>query len=55
VNIRTHVPITLDLVDSNFSSWCAFFNATFRKLDISDHINGTVDAAMMFHNAEWIS
>jgi hypothetical protein len=54
VNIRTHVPITLDFTESNFSSWCTFFDATFRKFGISDHIDGTVDAAMMFHDAEWL-
>jgi hypothetical protein len=54
VNIRTHVPITLDFTESNFSSWCVFFDAMFRKFGISDHVNGTVDAAMMFHDAKWM-
>jgi hypothetical protein len=26
----------------------------FRKFGISDHVNGTVDAAMMFHDAKWM-
>jgi hypothetical protein len=46
VNIHSHVPITLtlDFAENNFSMWSAFFDATFRKFDIVDHIDGSTKA-----------
>jgi hypothetical protein len=49
VNIRTHMSMTLDYCDTNFSAWSAFFNATFRKFGIIDHVDGSVDAQSMCH------
>jgi hypothetical protein len=54
VSIHNHVPITLDYNDSTFSAWSAFFDATFRKFGLLDHVDGTVDAQAMWHNAEWL-
>ncbi|KAK1653738.1 hypothetical protein QYE76_071543 [Lolium multiflorum] len=53
INIRHHVSETLNFEESNFSTWQTFFNITFRKLGITDHINGLVDAQMMLHDVEW--
>jgi hypothetical protein len=53
INIRHHVSETLNFEESNFSTWQTFFNITFRKLGITDHINGRVDAQMMLHDVEW--
>jgi hypothetical protein len=54
VNIRTHVPLTLDYGDSNYSIWRAFFNATFRKFGLLDHVDGSIDAQAMWHDVEWL-
>lgn len=53
INIKSHVPATLDLGDSNFSTWRIFFNIAFRKFGLVDHIDGTVDAHAMLGDAEW--
>lgn len=54
INIQAHVPITLDLGDSHFSAWHQFFNLTFQKFGVTNHIDGTLDAALMFHDSEWL-
>jgi hypothetical protein len=54
VNIRSHLPITLDFAENNFSMWSAFFDATFCKFGIVDHIDGSTDAQMMWHEAAWL-
>jgi hypothetical protein len=43
VNIYTHVSLTLNYGDTTFSAWSAFFDATFNKFGLIDHVNGTVD------------
>ncbi|CAN6193589.1 unnamed protein product [Urochloa humidicola] len=53
INIKSHVPLTLDLGDFNFSTWRTFFDITFRKFGLVDHINGTTDARLQIHDAEW--
>jgi hypothetical protein len=54
VNIRTHVLITLYYGDATFSAWSVFFDTTFRKFGLLDHIDGTVDAQQMWHNIDWL-
>lgn len=54
VNIRTHVPVTLDYGDSNLKIWSAFFEAVFRKFGIIDHVDGTIDAQAMWHDTDWL-
>jgi hypothetical protein len=54
VNIRTHVPITLDYGDTMFSAWSAFFDANLHKFGLIDHVDGTVNAQNMWHNTEWM-
>ena len=53
INIRSHVPVTLGVGDSNFTIWRTFFNIVFRKFDIEDHIDGTVDSRAMLLDTEW--
>jgi hypothetical protein len=53
VNIRSHVPEILDLQDSNYSTWSTFFELTFQKFGIMDHVDGTVDAHMRIYDVEW--
>ena len=53
INIKSHVPVTLGVGDSNFTIWRTFFNIVFRKFGIKDHIDGTVDSRAMLLNTEW--
>ena len=53
INIKSHVPVTLGVGDSNFTIWRTFFNIVFRKFGIKDHVDGTVDARAMLLNTEW--
>ncbi|XP_025828611.1 uncharacterized protein LOC112903573 [Panicum hallii] len=53
INIKSHVPVTLDLGDSNFGTWRTFFNIAFRKFGLVDHVDGTIDARAMLADAEW--
>lgn len=51
VNIRSYVPITLDLSESNYNQWRVFFNTVFGKLALSAHINTSSRAPV---DAEWV-
>ncbi|CAO2169742.1 unnamed protein product [Urochloa humidicola] len=53
INIKSHVPVTLDLGDSNFSTWRTFFLIMFRKFDVLDHVDGTRFSNLMLDDAEW--
>ncbi|KAM3313273.1 hypothetical protein ACQJBY_032725 [Aegilops geniculata] len=53
INIRNHVTVILDFEESNFCIWQTFFNLTFRKLGLLDHIDGSVDALMALCDFEW--
>ena len=53
INIKSHVPVTLDLGDSNFGTWRTFFLIAFRKFGVLDHIDGTRFANLMLDDAEW--
>lgn len=53
INFRAHVPITLDMAEANYSAWCTFFELTLRKLGLLDHVNGTIDAPLKRHDADW--
>jgi hypothetical protein len=54
VNIRTHVPITLDYGNMMFSAWSAFFDANLHKFGLIDHVDDTANAQNMWHNTEWM-
>lgn len=53
VNIKSHVPVMLDLGNSNFSTWRTFFLIAFRKFGILDHVDGTRLSQLMLDDAEW--
>jgi len=54
LNIRNHVPVTLSAEDGNFRQWRSFFELTIKKFGLLNHIDGTVDAAAMLDDAEWL-
>jgi len=54
INICSHVPATLNTDDGNFRQWRSFFELTFKKLGLVNHIDGTVDAAAMIDDPEWL-
>jgi hypothetical protein len=44
VNVKTHVPIELDLRLPNYNKWNAFFTAMCGKFGLLGHIDGTIAA-----------
>lgn len=39
VNIKSHVPIELDLANSNYAEWCSFFDAFIGKFGLRSHLS----------------
>jgi hypothetical protein len=39
VNIKSHVPIELDLTESNYTEWRCLFDAFVGKFGLSDHLS----------------
>jgi hypothetical protein len=54
LNIRNHVPVVLSADDGNFRQWRSCVELTLKKFGLVNHIDGTVDAAAMIHDAEWL-
>jgi hypothetical protein len=54
LNIRSHVPVVLSADEGNFRQWRSFIELAIKKFGLLDHINGTVDAAAMFDDPEWL-
>lgn len=56
LNIHSHVPVTLSADEGNFRQWRFFFELTFKKFGLVSHVDadGTVDAATMFDDPEWL-
>jgi hypothetical protein len=52
VNISSHVPVVLDLADSNYSQWRTVFGSTLGKLGFTTHVAGS--ALIPDHDAEWV-
>jgi hypothetical protein len=40
VNVKSHIPITLDL-QSNYSKWAFFFKSLCSKFGLRSHIDGS--------------
>ncbi|TVU48851.1 hypothetical protein EJB05_00132, partial [Eragrostis curvula] len=38
VNIRAHVPVTLEIADPNYSEWRMFFDSVLGKFGITSHV-----------------
>ena len=50
INVKSHIPMTLELRSSNYTKWSSFFHAMCGKFGLLKHIDGTpppdpVDAA----------
>jgi hypothetical protein len=54
INIKGHVPVTLNIGDSNFGTWHTFFKIAFRKFGLMNHVDGSMDSSLMFDDAEWL-
>ncbi|WVZ50486.1 hypothetical protein U9M48_001732 [Paspalum notatum var. saurae] len=54
LNIKGHVPEVLDMDASNFRQWRTFFDLTFEKFGLTNHVDGSLDAVLMRDDAEWI-
>jgi hypothetical protein len=54
LNIKSHVPVVLNMDEGNFRQWRSFFELTFKKFGIVNHIDGTVDTAAMIDDPEWL-
>ena len=51
VNICSHVPILLDLHDSNYSQWRCLFDSVLGKFGLDDHV--CFPTPMIQRTAEW--
>jgi hypothetical protein len=51
---QQHVPVTLNADDGIFQQWRSFFELTFKKFGLVNHIDGTVDAATKIDDPEWL-
>ena len=40
VNIKTHIPVTLEMKNPNFTKWASFFKALCGKFSLRPHIDG---------------
>jgi hypothetical protein len=50
----SHASIVLSTDAGNFRQWRSYFELTFHKFGLLDHIDGTVDAAAKFDDPEWL-
>jgi len=50
VNVKAHVPVTLDMKSGNYSKWASFFTALCGKFSLRRHIDGT---AAQPDNPDW--
>lgn len=54
LNIRSHVSVVLSTDEGNFRQWRSFMEVTLKKFGLLNHIDGSVDAAAMFDDPEWL-
>jgi hypothetical protein len=54
LNIHNHVLVKLSADEGNFYQWHSFFELTFKKFGLVNHIDGTVDATAMIDDPEWL-
>ncbi|XP_062193566.1 uncharacterized protein LOC133896965 [Phragmites australis] len=50
INIKSHVPVVLDLHESNYGVWRQMFHAVFAKFGLTDHIDDSTARG----DSEWI-
>lgn len=53
VNIKSHVPIVLNVAESNHADWCCFFDSVIGKFGLNSHIAANPTVAQL-HNTEWM-
>ena len=41
MNIKNHVPVELDLTESNYTEWQCFFDAFIDKFGLSSHLTSS--------------
>ena len=51
VNIRSHVPVVLDLDEGNYSQWRCFFDSVLDKFGLTEHVCSPTPTAE--RDAEW--
>jgi len=44
----------MSMDDGNFRQWRSFFDLTFQKFILVNHIDGTINAAAMIDDPEWL-
>jgi hypothetical protein len=54
INIQQHVPVVLNMDESNFQQWRTFFDLTFKKFGLLNHVDGSLDAILMQDEVEWL-
>ncbi|XP_062224693.1 uncharacterized protein LOC133923398 [Phragmites australis] len=52
INIRSHVPVTLDINDSNYSQWRCFFDSVLGKFGLTAHVSSP--PALDQRDADWV-
>ncbi|XP_039815175.1 uncharacterized protein LOC120678083 [Panicum virgatum] len=52
INIRSHIPITLGLKESNYSQWRCYFDSVLGKFGLAPHVFSP--PPLDEHDAEWI-
>ena len=55
IDILARVPIRLSQEESSYYAWKTHFHLVFCELQLQEHIDGTVDAATMAFDAEWLA
>ena len=52
-NIEARVPVRLERSGSTYYAWKTYFGLVFREYYLTEHIDGSVDAAAMGVDPEW--
>jgi hypothetical protein len=53
VSIKSHVPVTLEMKNSNYTKWASFFKSMCSKFGLQSHIDGSSPAHL--DDPQWYS
>jgi hypothetical protein len=53
VNIKSHVPVILELANPNYDEWRCFFDGFLGKFNLVSHVSSPPTAAQR-HDTDWI-
>jgi hypothetical protein len=53
VNVKHHVPVTLELAHPNYNKWVAFFTSLCGKFYLNGHVDGSLATAPT--DASWVA